>query len=1107
MPGQQQGAALSAREDEVARRYVDGLSYKEIARDLAISPATVRTHLNTIYRKLEVTSRIELLRRLDGNGEAAAAVAAVPAATEPAPTPAPIVERRQLTVMFVDLVGSTALAAGMDAEDMHELLQAYRGAVRAVVEAAGGHAAGFPGDGVVVCFGWPNAMEDAAERAVRAGLEALAAIARISAPDGSPLAARVGIATGVVVVDGSRGDADSLTGGTPNLAARLQSVAEPGGLVIAAGTRELVGDLFAVEDLGPCQVKGLPSPVPVFRVTGERSAVSRFQARQTGDLAPMVGRDGELALLTERWGRALDGEGQVVLLTGEPGIGKSRIAAALVETVIAGGGDAAVTLLRYQTSPQQGDSPLWPVRQQLTAAAGLDAVPDDAERLARLEALLRRAADAPGEALPLLAEFLGIAHPVELPVMSGERRRERLLDLLAAEVTGLARRSPVLLLFEDLHWIDPTSLAWLERVIAQIDTLPVLLLLTSRPEAEPHLPSHAHLTRMTLNRLDRKAAAAIVAHRAGATGLDPELVAAILARGDGVPLFIEEMTAAIVETGAADDTVPASLQDTLMARLDRLGRAKEIAQIAAVIGREVEGELLEAVAGAPVDDAVDRLVAAELVFRRGPRLSFKHALVQDVAYQSLLRSRRAALHGRVAEVLLGRFPERSADEPQTLAHHLEHAGRQTAAIDYYGRAAALANNKGANKEARRYMERSLRLIESLPEGAERARREVQALTTIGRIDVALEGHGSAAAAEAFGRGLPLCHEAGLDAAELSLLVGLIVQRSVSGATTEALALKPRLKDLVARNNDPIFRVEAGYALGITHAWRAEFAAADRQFQIIRQHYTPEQHARHLAIYGQDPGVVGLCRGGMTRWCMGQVDQGARDIADAVALARRLGHPFSINYALNWFAMHALDAEPAEVARQAIDATLEYAAEQAFMTWLAMGQASLARWMLAHGGPYEAVSECERAVSMLRSVGDVQVPLALAVHGAALCRSGERAAGFARLDEALRLNDAGVEPWAEVEILRLRAHCTKASTEAGGTGDALPLLRRAIATARRQGALMLELNASVDLARLLAASQHRQEGHDLLAACLDRFTEGHTTRPLRTAHALREQLAG
>ena len=1074
----------------MARRYVDGLSYKEIARDLEISPSTVRTHLNTIYRKLEVTSRIELLHRLNGNG--------------PNPAVEPVVERRQLTVMFVDLVGSTALATALDAEDMHELLQAYRREVRRVVEAAGGHAAGFPGDGVVACFGWPTALEDAAERAVRAGLEVLGAIGRIAAPDGRPLAARVGIATGVVVVDGSKGDADSLTGGTPNLAARLQSAAEPGGLVIAAGTRDLVGDRFAIEDLGPKEIKGLPAPVPVFRVIGERAAVSRFEAHHGAALAPMVGRDGELALLGERCGRALDGEGQAVLLTGEPGIGKSRIAAALIEAILTRAGDAELTFLRYQTSPQQGDSPLWPVRRQLAAAAGLEEAASEAECLARLDALLRLGVDQPGDALPLLAGLLRLEGAPELPTMSAARRRERTLEVLVEQLLGLARRSPVVVLFEDLHWIDPTSLALVERIISEIDAVPVLLLMTSRPDDEPHLPNHAHLTRMALNRLDRKAAAAIVAHRAGVTALEPEMVSAILARGDGVPLYIEEMTAAIVEAGAAADTVPASLQDSLMARLDRLGSAKEIAQVAAVIGREFEPELLAAVAGngAALDDAVDRLVGAELVFRRGPRLVFKHALVQDVAYQSLLRGRRAALHGRVAEALLGRFHARVADEPQTLAHHLEHAGRATAAIDYYGLAAELANNKGANREARRYMERALRLIEGLPAGAERARLEVQALTTIGRIDVALEGHGSAAAAEAFGRGLALCRETGFDAAELSLLVGLIVQRSVAGATSEALALGPRLDELVARNADPIFRVEAGYALGITHAWRGELAAADRHFATIRQHYAPEQHARHLAVYGQDPGVVGLCRGGMTRWYMGLVEQGARDIATAVELARRLGHPFSINYALTWHAMHALETEPAEVAERAIDASLDYAAEQAFMTWLSMGQANRARWMLVHGGPAEAVAECERAVTMLRSVGGGQVPAALALHGAALCRNGDSARGVARLDEALRLNEAGDAPWAEVEILRLRARCAAAS----GTGDARSFLERAIATARRQGALMLELQATVDLARLLAGAAGRQEGCNLLAGCLERFTEGHGTRPLVAARELLEQLA-
>ncbi len=1102
MAGHDQGTALSAREGEVAKLYVDGLSYKEIARDLAISPATVRTHLNTIYRKLEVTSRIELLHRLNGNSNGGTGDDTSVVAATTGPT-GPLTERRQLTVVFVDLVGSTALAAGMDAEDMHELLQAYRKTVRQAVEAAGGHVAGFPGDGVVACFGWPQALEDAAERAVRAGLEVVGAITRIQAPDGRPLMARIGIATGVVVVDGNKGDADSLTGGTPNLAARLQSVAEPGGLVIAQGTRELVGDHFTIEDLGPKEIKGLPAPVPVFRVSGERTVVSRFEARQAGSTAQMVGRDMELALLRERWAQACDGEGQAVLLTGEPGIGKSRITAALIEAVACPDDDGAPTLVRYQTGPQQGDSPLWPIRRQLTAAARLDDAPNDVDRLTRLDALLRRGVADPGEALPLLAGLLGIAAPGELPTMSASRRRERLLDVLVEQLIGLARRSPVLMLFEDLHWVDPTSLALLERIIGQIDEARVLLLMTSRPDGEPHLASHAHLTRMTLNRLNRSAAATIVARRAGAASLEPDTVAAILARGDGVPLYIEEMTAAIVETGAAAGTVPASLQDSLMARLDRLGAAKDVAQIAAVIGREFELDLLEAVAGAgeALTEAVDRLVAAELVFRRGPRLSFKHALVQDVAYQSLLRGRRSELHGHIAEALLGRFPARIANEPQTLAHHLEHAGRSTAAIDYYGAAAELANNKGANKEARRYMERALGLIEGLPAGAERVRREIQALTMIGRIGVALEGHGSAAAAEAFGRGLELSVEADLDAAELPLLVGLTVQLAVSGATSKALAHGPRLLELAERNDDPIFRVEAGYALGISHSWRGELAAADRHFQTIRRHYTPDQHARHLAVYGQDPGVVGLCRGGMTLWYMGFADRAAHDIEAAVELARELGHPFSINYALTWRAMHALETEPAEVARRAIDTTLDYAAEQAFKTWLSMGQASLARWMLANGQPDEAVAACARAVELLRLVGGVQVPQALALYGAALCRNGQREAGLARLDEAIKLTEAGDVGWAEVEILRLRARCERA---AGGV-DTAPILRRAIDVARRQEALMLELKAVVDLAHLLAETGGRQAAHEMLAACLSRFTEGRKTRPLIEAQTLSESL--
>jgi len=1093
-------SVLSARESEVARLYAEGQSHKLIARTLAIAPGTVRSHLNTIYRKLEVTNRIELLRRLEVPA-AAAAMTETAAAADTPPRAGP--ERRQLTVLFADLVGSTTLAAGLDAEDMHELLLAYRAAAAAEIERFGGHVAGLPGDGVVACFGWPRALEDAAERAVRAGLALTAAVARIATPGGGSLAVRVGIATGIVVVDSASGSAESLTGGTPNLAARLQTLAGPAGVVVAAATRELVGDLFRMEILGEQLLHGLPEPVAAFRVLGERADVSRFEALHSLRPTAMVGRDHELALLGERWQRAVEGEGQAVLLLGEPGIGKSRLASALIETV----GEAAA-VLRFQTSPQQGDSPLWPIRRWLRAAAGLDEAADDAARRARFEAflgqaggLLGQAGGKPDQALPLVADLLDLpplgTPMAALPAMSAERRRERLLEVLTDHILGRARQQPVLILFEDLHWIDPTSLALIERVLGQIEAARVLLLMTSRPDGEPGLSPLPHLARISLSRLPRTAAAAIVAGRAGAATLAPGTVAAILARGDGVPLYIEEMTAAMVEGGGG--LVPTTLQDSLMARLDRLGAAKETAQIAAVIGREFDHELLAAVAGggAGLEASVARLIEAGLVFRRGARLSFKHILVQEAAYQSLLRGRRAALHGRIAEALLGRFPARVAAEPETLAQHLEHAGRTRAAIDYYARAADLANHRGANPEARQYLERALGLIASLPAGPERDRREVAALTALGRIMVALVGH--AGTAEVYGRALERCRAAGLGLAEFPIVLGLAVQAAVAGDEHRALDLARRLRSLADDSDDPAYDVEAHYALGITHAWRGELVPALRHLEAGERHYAIDQHPRHLAIFGQDPGVVCRCRAGAVLLAMGRPATAAGKLEAAAELAFELGHSFSINYVLNWQAHQAVALGDPVAAERAVARTLAHAEEQGFSIWLTMGGVARAHCLLEHGAPEAALEAAETALERLRAthVG-CMTGAVLSFRGEALRRLGRHAAGMAAHEAAMAANRTMATGWHAVDGLRLAARCRR---EAGNAGEAEALLRRAVALGQEQAAHLLVLRAANELAPLLRDEGRGEEAAALLRPALAAIAEPAPIPDMTTAETL------
>ncbi len=1108
LPGDDKTTPLSAREAEVAKLYIEGLSYKEIARDLGIAPGTIRTHLNAIYRKLEVTNRIELLNRLtkkvdDDPGRNS--TAGEPVHREPGSSQliAPELERRQLTILFVDMVGSTRLSAVLDAEDMHELLLAYRACVCEQLTQFGGHPAGFPGDGVVACFGWPSAIEDAAERAVAAGLSIARAVGKLRAPDGRSLAARIGIATGMVVVDAGAGPGESITGSTPNLAARLQALAKPGGVVISATTRDLIGDLFGLDALGLREIKGLPQPIPVFRVLDERAEVSRFEARHASDVPPMVGRDQELALLRDRWARTLKGEGQAVLLEGEPGIGKSRIAASMIEESAANG----AAILRYQTAPQQGDSPLWPVRQQLMAAAGLRGDMEPEEQFRRLRDLIQRPATVPNEALLLIADLLDIATDETLPAMSAERRRDLLLDSLCDRLVALAATTPVLVLFEDLHWIDPTSLELIERLLGYIEGAQVLLLLTTRPEGEPSLAGYSHMTRVTLSRLSKEAAEAIVIHRAGGIELDGEIVRTILARSDGVPLYIEEMTAAILESGADADSVPASLQDSLMARLDRLGDAKEMAQLAAVVGREFDHELLSAVAGndAGLEDAIDRLLRAELVFRRGRRYFFKHALVQDVAYQSLVRNRQKELHERIAEVLLGQFQDRTASQPELLAHHLERAGRTTAAIDYYARAADMASNRGANREARRYLERALKLVESLPPGAERDRREVSSLTALGRITVALSGHASSATAEIYQHALTRCRAAGLGMAEFPIVLGLTVRAAVSGDEHTALDLARQLRKLADSDNDPTLDVQASYALGVTHCWRGERAEALRQFETGSRAYTAEQHPRHIALYSQDPGVVCYCRGAINLWHMGQIDAAEDRLRAAYELAQRLRHPFSINYMLNWRAIHALELDDLERAEQAVAETLTQAEEQGFAIWRTMGMVSRGRFVLAYGEPREALAAIERALESVHATGTgCYTGYALGLLADALCRIGRPAEGLARAGEALTLIDQGATDWGKVEVLRAAARCHLAA-DGGDDRRAVETLEHALAVADRQTSRIFGLRAAMDLAPILAERGDRRRACELLVPRLRALDAGQESWEITKAQELLDSL--
>jgi class 3 adenylate cyclase len=620
----------------------------------------------------------------------------------------PEAERRQLTVMFADLVGSTALSARLDPEELRDVIGAYHRRCAEVITSSGGFVAKYLGDGVLAYFGYPQAHEEDAERAARAGLALIEAMAKLDAGHATTLRVRIGIATGLVVVGDLLGEGaaqeQAVIGETPNLAARLQGLAEPNTVVIADNTRRMLGGLFDYRDLGALPIAGIDHPVHVWRVLGASLVGSRFEALRSAS-TPLIGREEEIALLTRRWERAKAGDASVVLIVGEPGIGKSRIAQTLLEQL----GKEPHTRLRYFCSPHYQNSALYPSIAQLERAAGFRREDTDEQRLEKLEAILAQGTNELREAVPLLADLLNIPTGDRYPPLNltPQKRKERTLLAQLAQVEGLAAQQPVLMVFEDVHWSDPTTRESLDLLIDRVFALRVLVIITFRPEFAPPWIGRPHVTLLSLSRLPRRQRAEMITHLTGGKALPKEIADQIVDRTDGVPLFIEELTKSVVESGLVTEAgnlytmrgpamplaIPTTLHASLLARLDRLAPTREVAQIGAALGRSFSHELISAVAGMleqQLDDALQQLVRAELVFRRGTppdaEYTFKHALVQDAAYGTLLRARRQELHGRVATALEERFPETVDQQPELLAHHCGQAGWIEKAIAYWGRA-------------------------------------------------------------------------------------------------------------------------------------------------------------------------------------------------------------------------------------------------------------------------------------------------------------------------------------------------------------------------------------------------------------------------------------
>jgi class 3 adenylate cyclase/predicted ATPase len=1035
-------------------------------------------------------------------------------------------ERRQLTVLFVDLVGSTELAARLDPEDMGAVMRAYHGACAATVERWSGHVAKYMGDGVLAYFGWPKAHEDEAERAVRAGLELTEAVAKLALPASESLAARIGIATGLVMVGELIGEGaakeQTVVGETPNLAARLQTLAAPGSVVISQSTRRLVGGLFELDDLGPLSLKGFAEPLAAWKVEGEGRAEGRFEALHGERLTPLVGRAHELGILLERWAWSKDGDGQVVFLSGEPGIGKSRLIRALRERL----GDEPYTPLSHYCSPYHTNSALYPVIGLLERAAQLDRATPPEMQLARLEAALAPSCERLEDVVPLLASLLGVPTGNRYPALAltPEMQKRRTLQALVDQLAGLAARQPVLALYEDVHWIDPSTLELLGLVIERTRQLPVLALITFRPEFQPPWSGQAHVTSLTMSRLGRRQGADLVARVTGAKPLPATIVEQIVARTDGVPLFVEELTKTVLESELLADAgdhyelsgplpplaIPTTLHDSLMARLDRLAPVKKIAQIGAVIGREFSHELVAAVSSlseADLNSALDQLVIAQLIFRRGTppeaTYSFKHALVQDAAYQSLLKSRRQQLHGHIARVLEDEFP----DTPhEVLAHHFTEAGLDEKAVGRWYAAGQSAAQRSAYQEGAGLFQRGLEVLKRTDDAVWCVREEIRLNNAIGAALLPIRGAVSEVE-EAFARARQLSREVN-EPQQLSRATHGLWLVSFRQADFEtAVRLSREMLIMVENEQDTGLILQAHHAMWTTSLFRAELESGRHHTKIGVGLYRAEEHHHVTQAYGDhDAGVCCRYTRALILWLLGYPDAAVVALQDGLALAHQLRHPNSLALALDYASvLHRLRREPATAQKYA-NALVDLATEHGLSFRAAGGIRHAAWFRLVAGRTDEALGQIDQGLAIAQTIGSKLW------HSDFLTLLAEACLSAGRHDQALVainmaldfVRDSG-ERWWEAEIHRLRGELLLAR-RVGGLGEAEDSFRRALRVARTQSARSLELRAATSFARLWADRGKRAKARDLLAPVYGWFTEGFDTADLKDAKALLDELA-
>ncbi len=1041
-------------------------------------------------------------------------------------------ERRQLTVMFCDLVGSTALSEQLDPEELREVVRAYQEACATVISRFEGHIAQYLGDGLLAYFGYPTAHEDDPQRAVRVGLEIVGAIHQwplqsIRLP--YPVQVRIGVHTGPVVVGeigGGRKHEQLALGDTPNIAARIQGIAEPDTVVISSATYRLVQGLFECCEPDPRTLKGISAPVKVYQVLRESGVSSRFEVAVNKGLTPLVGRDQDVGLLLERWEETKEGEGQVVLMSGEAGIGKSRLVQVLKERVT----EEAYTRLECRCSPYHQNSALYPVIDLLQRMFELKREDSPQAKLQKLEAGLSQYRLALPDTVPLFASLLSVPVPESYAPLdlTPQRQREKTLEALLTMLLEIAAKRSLLFIVEGLHWVDPSTLEFLSLLIDQVPTARILVLLTFRPEFTPPWVTRSHLTHLTLNRLSRGQAEVMVERVAGGKALPPRVFQQIVARTDRIPLFVEELTKMVLESGLLRErenyyeligplpplAIPTTLQDSLMARLDRLATAKEVAQLGATLGREFTYELLQAVS--PLNEGtlqreLTRLVAAELLHQRGlppqARYIFKHALIQEAAYQSLLRSKRQQYHQRIAQVLEEQFPETREAHPELLARHYMEADLTEQAIAYWQGAGQKAVECSANVEAIGHLTKGLELLQTLPDTPKRTQQELALQIALGTPLIATKGYAAPEVQKAYARARELCQQVGETPQFFPALRGLWVFCEVRAELRTAQELGEQLLTMAQTLQDPALLVEAHRALGNTLFWFGEFASAQAHLEQGISLYNPQQHRSLAFLYGTDPRVICLFYVAWVLWYLGYPDQALKKIQEVF---QELSHSHSLAVALNGAAFfHQLRRER-QAAQERAEAAIALSTEQGFTLNLAMGTI-LQGWALAGQGE-ERILQMRQGMAAYRATGaEVARPWFLALLAEAYGERGQVEEGFTLLAEALNIVRKTGEHFYEAELYRLKGELLLVQVlpaqegKSGKISEAKECFRQAIDIARRQSAKSLELRAVMSLSRLLQKQGKNAESLQMLAEIYGWFTEGFDTIDLKEAKALLEEL--